>query len=115
MFNDLRDAMIREREEAKMEQMEALKLENARLRADLEEKCCRVRDQFEEMESMEEKMRDMNALIGNLQAENTALKRKIVGVSEVIDDLIESEIKNRELVEDCRMVLIKMQNELDRK
>ena len=61
----------------------------------------------------EEKIRDLRQLTANQDAEITALRKKLVGVSEVLDDLISSEIKSRDLLESCREVLVKMQAAVD--
>lgn len=61
----------------------------------------------------EEKIRDLRQLAANQDAEITALRKKLVGVSEVLDDLISSEIKSRDLLESCREVLVKMQAAVD--
>ena len=69
--------------------------------------------QSEIIEEQEEKIRDLRQLAANQDAEITALRTKLVGVSEVLDDLISSEVKSRELLEDCREVLVKMQAAVD--
>ena len=79
-----------------------------------ESMAARARQQ-ERIEELEERLRDKEQLIANQNAEITELRRRLVGVSEVLDDLIQSEIKSKELIEDCRQVLVKMQAEVDRK
>ena len=69
--------------------------------------------QSEIIEEQEEKIRDMRQLAANQDAEITALRKKLVSVSEVLDDLISSEIKSKELMEECREVLVKMQAAVD--
>ena len=66
------------------------------------------------IEELRERMREREQLIANQNAEITALRRMIVGVSEVLDDLISSEIRTKELIEDCRDVMVKMKAETDK-
>lgn len=66
------------------------------------------------IEEQEEKIRDLRQLAANQDAEITELRKRLAGVSEVLDDLISSEIKTKELIEDCRDVMIKMKAEADR-
>ena len=69
--------------------------------------------QSEIIEEQEEKIRDLRQLAANQDAEITVLRKKLVGVSEVLDDLISSEVKSRELVEECRDIMIKMRKAVD--
>ena len=73
----------------------------------------RIRELEDELEDLQEEMRDKNQLIANMGAEITALRRKLVNVSEVLDDLLSSELKTKELLVNCREALVKMQLEVD--
>ena len=75
----------------------------------------RIRELEDALEELQEKMRDKDQLIANQAAEITALRRKMVNVSEVLDDLISSELNTKDLLVDCREVLVKMQREVDKR
>ena len=66
------------------------------------------------IEEQEEKIRDLRQLAANQDAEITELRKRLAGVSEVLDDMISSEIRSRELVEECWNVMIKMKAEVDK-
>ena len=93
----------------------SIEIEAKILQDKLQESMAARARQQERIEELEERMRDKEQLIANQNAEITELRRRLVGVSEVLDDLIQSEIKSKELIEDCRQVLVKMQAEVDRK
>lgn len=84
------------------------------LQGKLEESMAARARQQERIEELEERIRDQRQLIANQDAEITELRKRLENVSAVLDDLIDSEIKSKELIEDCRQVLVKMQAEVDR-
>lgn len=93
----------------------SIEIEAEILKQKLEESMATRRKLQERVEELEEKSRDQRQLIANQDVEITALRKKLTGVSEVLDDLIASEIRSRELLEDCRQVLEKMRAEVNRK
>lgn len=66
------------------------------------------------IEEQEEKIRDLRQLAANQDAEMKELRKRMAGVSAVLDDLISSEIRTKELIEDCRDVMVKMKAETDK-
>ena len=93
----------------------SIELEAQILQTKLDETLGKLKKREEWLEELQERDRNQRQLIANQDAEITELRRRLVGVSEVLDDLIQSEIKSKELIEDCRQVLVKMQAEVDRK
>ena len=66
------------------------------------------------IEEQKETIRDLRQLAANQDAEIKELRERMAGVSVVLDDLIRSGIRSRELVEECRDVMIKMKEEVDK-
>ena len=93
----------------------SIEIEAEILKQKLEETREKLKRREEWIEELEERDRDAQQLIANQDAEITALRRKLVGVSEVLEDLMESEIKTKEMLEDCRQALEKLRAEVDRK
>lgn len=93
----------------------SVEIEAEILKHKLEETREKLKRREEWIEELEERDRDAQQLIANQDAEITALRKKLVGVSEVLEDLLESEIKTTEMLEDCRQALEKLRAEVDRK
>lgn len=92
----------------------SIEIEAEILKKKLEESMAARKRQQEKIEEQEEQIRDMRQLAANQDAEITELRRRMAGISSVLDDLIESETKERQILEGCRNVLEKMKAEADR-
>lgn len=91
----------------------SIEIEAEILKRKLEESMATRRRLQERVEELEEKNRDQRQLIANQDAEITALRRKLTAVSGVLDDLLESEIRSREMLSNCMQVLKKIRAEVD--
>lgn len=93
----------------------SIEVEAEILKLNLEESMATRRRLQERVEELEEKNRDQAQLIANQDAEITALRKKLTSISGVLDDLLESEIRSREMLSDCMQVLKKIRAEVDGK
>lgn len=62
----------------------------------------------------EKEIRGLKVALKLKEAENTRLRKKLVAVSEVLDDLIDSGISAKKAIEDCGFVLIRIADEVNR-
>lgn len=61
-----------------------------------------IREKKAEIEEMQERIRDLRQLAANQNAEITELKRRTVNISEVLDDVLESQDVCRQALEKLR-------------
>lgn len=74
----------------------------------------KIRKMEKQIEKLEQEKQDCVNEIVNQRAEIIVLRNKLAGVSEVLDVLIDSGLKTKEALQNCREVLEMMQAEVNR-
>lgn len=92
----------------------SIEIEAEILKKKLEESMAARKRQQEKIEEQEEQIRDLRQLAANQDIEISTLRQRMKIVSEMLDDLIDSGIKYKDLVEDCQLALENMKAEVDR-